>query len=95
MAFLPAAKTMSFFEALVPFFRGKLLWFFIGVNFHGVGVPGGRVPGGGGGMEGDWSSGRMLLGDGGREASLTEKLVYFLVPSFWRSRDYFHPVDSV
>ena len=37
----------------------------------------------------------MLLGDGGREASLTEELVYFLVPSFGRSRDYFHPVDPV
>ena len=36
-----------------------------------------------------------MLGDRGREASLAEELVYFLVPSFGHSRDYFHPVDSV
>ena len=95
VAFLPAAKATSFFETLVPFFWGKLLWFFIGVNVHGVGVPGGWVPCGGGGVEGDWGSGRMLFGDGGRKASLAEELVYFLIPSFGRSRDYFHPVDSV
>ena len=95
MASLPAAETLSFFVTLVPFFRGKLLWFFIGVNVHGVGVPGGRVPSRGGGVEGDWSSGRMLLGDRSREASLAEELVDFLIPSFGRSRDYFHPVDSV
>ena len=37
----------------------------------------------------------MLLGDRGREASLAEELVYFLIPSLGRSRDYFHPIDSV
>ena len=95
MAFPPAAEATSFFETLVPFFRGKLLWSFIGVNVHGVGVPGGRVPSGGGGVEGDWSSGRMLLCDRSREASLAEELVNFLIPSFGHSRDYFHPVDSV
>ena len=37
----------------------------------------------------------MLLGDRGRKASLAKELVYFFVPSFGRSRDYFHPIDSV
>ena len=94
MAFLPAAETTSFLETLIPFFRGKLLWSFIDIDVHGIGVPRGSVPGGGS-VEGDWSSRRMLLGDGGRKASLAKELVYFLVPSFWRCRDYFHPVDSV
>ena len=37
----------------------------------------------------------MLFCYGGCEVSLAEDLVYFLVPSFGRSRDYFHPVNSV
>ena len=95
MAFLSAAETASFFETFIPFFWGKLLWSFIGVDVHGIGVPGGSVPSGGGGVESDGSSGRMLLGNQSREASLAEELVYFLVPSLGRSGDYFHSVDSV
>ena len=95
VAFLSAAETASFFETFLPFFRGKLLRSFIGIHVHGVGIPGGSASSGGGGMESDRSPGRVLLGNGGREASLAEELVYFLVPSFGRSRDYFHPVDSV
>ena len=95
MTFLPAAETTSFFETFVSFFRGELLWFLIGVDVHGVGVPGGRVLSGGGVMEGNWSSGRMLFCDRSREASLTEELVDFLIPSFGCGRDHLHPVDSV
>ena len=95
MSFLSAAETSSFFETFSPFFWGKFLWSFVDIDVHGIGVPGGSASSGGGGMESDWSPGRMLLGDGGREASLAEELVYFLVPSFGRSRDYFHPIDSV
>ena len=84
MAFLSAAETTSFFETLVPFFRGELFWSFSYIDVHGIGVPRESVPSGGGGVEGDWSSRRMLLGDGGRKASLAEELVYFLVPSFWQ-----------
>ena len=95
MAFLSAAETASFFETFVPFLQGKLFWSFIGVDVHGIGVLGGSVPSGGGGVESNGSSGRMLLGDRSREASLAEELVYFLIPSFGHGRDYFHPVDSV
>ena len=95
VAFLCAAETASFFETFIPFLQGKLLWFFIGVDVHGIGVPGGSVSSGGGSMESDGSSGRMLLGDRSHKASLAEELVYFLVPSFGRSGDYFHPIDSV
>ena len=58
-------------------------------------TPGGSVSSGGGGVESNGSSGRMLLGDRSHEALLAEELVYFLVPSFGRSGDYFHPVDLV
>ena len=94
MASLSATETASFFEAFIPFFRSQFLWSFIDVDVHGIGVPGGSVSGGGGVMEGDWSPGCMLLCNGGCEASLAEELVYLLVPSFGRSRDYFHPIDS-
>ena len=95
MAFLSAAETASFFETLISFLWGKLLWFFIDIDVHGIGIQGGSVPDGGRGVEGDWGPGRMLLGDGGHKASLAEELVYFLVPSFGRSGDYLHPVDLV
>ena len=95
MAFLPAAEAASFFETSVPFLRGKFLWFIIYVDVHGIGVPGGSVPSGGGSMECDGSSRRMLLSDGSREASLTEELIYFLIPSFGCGGNHLHPVDSV
>ena len=95
MAFLSVAETASFFETFIPFLRGKLLWLFIGVDVHGIGVLGGSVSSGGGGVESDGSSGRMLLGDRSHKASLAEELVYFLVPSLGCSGDYFHPIDSV
>ena len=95
MAFLSAAETASFFETFIPFLQGKLLWLFIGVDVHGIGVLEGSILSGGGGVESDGSSGRMLLGDRSCEASLAEELVYFLVPSLGRSGDYFHPVNSV
>ena len=95
MDVLSAAETASFLETLIPFFWGKLLWLLIGVDVHGFGVPGGSVSSGGGGMESDRSPGRMLLCYGGCEASLAEELVYFLIPSFGRSGDYFHSIDSV
>ena len=50
---------------------------------------------GGGDVECDGGSGRVLLGDRSREASLAEELVDFLIPSFGCGGDYFHPVDSV
>ena len=57
MAFLSTAEAASFFETFVLFFRGKLLWSFIGVDIHGIGVSGGDVSSGGGGVESDRSSG--------------------------------------
>ena len=84
VSFLSAAETTSFFEAFVSFLRSKFLWSFIDVDVHGIGVPRGRASSGGGGMESDWSPGQMLLGDGDREVSLAEELVYFLVPSLDR-----------
>ena len=95
MAFLSAAETASFFETFLPFLQGKLPWSFIGVDVHGIGVPGGSVPSGGGSVESDWCSRQMLLGDRSHEALLAKELVYFLVPSLGCSGDYFHPVDSV
>ena len=95
MSFLSATETTSFFEAFVSFLRSEFLWSFIDVDVHGIGVPGGSVLCGGGSVEGDRSSGQMLFGDGGREASLAEELVYFFVPSLGRGGDYFHPIDSV
>ena len=95
MAFLSAAEAASFFETSVPFLRGKFLWFVIYVNVHSIGVPGGSVHSGGGSMECDRGSRRMLLGNRSREASLAKELVYFLIPSFGCGGDYLHPVDSV
>ena len=63
VAFLSAAETVSFFETFILFLQGKLLGSFIGVDIHGIGVPGGSVPSGDGGVESDRSSGQMLLGD--------------------------------
>ena len=57
VALLSAAETASFFETLILFFRGKLLGSFIGVDVHGIGIPGGSVPSGGRGVESDGSSG--------------------------------------
>ena len=57
MSFLSAAETSSFFEAFIPFFRGKFLWLFVDVDIHGIGVPGGSASSGGGGMESYWSPG--------------------------------------
>ena len=95
MSFLSAAETASFLETFIPFLRGQFLRSFIDVDIHGIGVSGGNISGGGRAMEGDWSPGGVLLCDRGSKASLAEELVYFLVPSFGRSRDYFHPIDSV
>ena len=95
MTLLSASETTSFFEAPFPFFRSKLPWFLLGVNIHGIGVFGGSIPSGGGGVECDRGSGRVLLGDRSCEASLAEELVDFLIPSFGCGGDYFHPVDSV
>ena len=63
VSFLSAAETTSFFEAFVSFLRSKFLWSFIDVDVHGIGIPSGSALSGGGGMESDWSPGRMLLGD--------------------------------
>ena len=95
MSFLSTAETASFFETFVSFFWGELLGFFIGVDVHGIGVPGGSVPSGDGGMESDRCSGEVLFGNRGCKVSLTEELVYFLVPSLGCGGDYFHPIDSV
>ena len=95
VAFLSAVETASFFETFIPFFQGKLLWSLIGVDVHGIGVPEGSILSGGGGVESDGSSGRMLLGDRSYEELLAEELVYFFIPSLGCSGDYFHPVDSV
>ena len=57
MSLLSALKTTSFFEAFLPFFRGKLPWLLLGVDVHGIGVFGGGIPGGGGGVECDGGSG--------------------------------------
>ena len=57
VSFLSATETASFFETFILFLQGKLLWFFIDVDVHGIGVPGGSVPRGGGGMESDGGSG--------------------------------------
>ena len=95
VAFLSAAETASFLETFFPFLWGKLLRFFIGVNVHGIGVPGRSVPSGGGGMESDRSSGRMLFGNRGCKVLLTEELVNFLIPSLGCGGDYFHPIDLV
>ena len=57
VAFLSAAETLSFFETFIPFLQGKFLWLLIGVDIHGIGVPGGSVPSGGGGVESNGSSG--------------------------------------
>ena len=95
MAFFSAAEAASFFKTSVPFLQGKLLWFVSYVDVHGIGVPGGSVPSGGGSMECDGSSRQMLLGDRSREASLAEELVYFLIPSFGCGGNHLHPIDSV
>ena len=55
--FLSALKTSSFFETPLSFFRGKLPQLFLGVDIHGIGVPRGSVPSGGGGVECDGGSG--------------------------------------
>ena len=63
MSFLSTAKTASFLETFISFLRGELLGSFIGVDVHGIGVPGGSVPGGDGGMESDGSSRGVLFGN--------------------------------
>ena len=95
MSFLSATETASFFETFILFLRGKLPWSFIGVDIHGIGVPGGSVPGGDGGMESDGSSRGVLFGNRGCKASLAEELVDFLIPSLGCGGDYFHPIDPV
>ena len=57
VAFLSAAETAPFFKTSILLFRGKLLQLFLGVDVHGIGVPGGSASSGGGGMESDWSPG--------------------------------------
>ena len=95
VAFLSALETLSIFEAFLSFFRSELPVFFLGIDVDCVGVPGGGIPGRGGGMESNWGSGCMLLGNRSCEASLTKELVDFLIPSFGRSGDYFHSVDLI
>ena len=95
MSFLSTAETVSFLETFISLLRGELLGSFIGVDVHGIGVPGGSVLGGDGGMESNGGSGGVLFGNRGCKVLLAEELVYFLIPSFGCSGDYFHPVDSV
>ena len=95
MAFLSALETLSFFEASLSFFRSELPWFFLCINFHGVGVFVRSTPSRGRGVECDGGSGRVLLCDQGHKMSLTEELVDFLVPSFGHGGNYFHAIDSV
>ena len=95
MAFLLASEATSSFEAFLSSLRSKLSWFFLGVNVHCVGVPGGSIPGGGRGMEGDRGSGGVLLSDSDHKVTLAKELVNFLVPSFGCGWNYFHAVESV
>ena len=57
VAFLSTAETVSFFETFFSFFQSELLGFFLSIYIHGVGIPGGSVPGRGGGVESDRGSG--------------------------------------
>ena len=57
MPFLSALKTLSFFETPLSLFGGKLPRLFLGVDVHGIGVPGGSVPSGGRGVECNRGSG--------------------------------------
>ena len=57
VAFLPAVETPSFFETSFSFLWGEFAGFFLGVYVHGIGIPGGSAPSGGGGVECNGSSG--------------------------------------
>ena len=57
VSFLSALKALSFFKASLSFFRSELPRLFLGIDVHGIGVFGGSVPGRGGGVECDRSSG--------------------------------------
>ena len=56
VAFLSAAETAPFFETSFSFLQGKFAGFFFRVYVHGIGIPGGSTPSGGGGVECDGSS---------------------------------------
>ena len=57
VAFLSAVETAPFFETSFLFLQGEFAGFFLGVYIHGIGIPGGSAPSGGGGVECDGSSG--------------------------------------
>ena len=57
VAFLSAAKTVSFFKTSFSFLWSELLGFLFGVYTHGIGISGGSVPGGGGVVECNWGPG--------------------------------------
>ena len=94
MALLSAVETASFLETFLSFFQGELSWFLLGVYVHDIGIPRGDSPRSRG-MESNGGSRRVLFCNGGHKSLLTKELVDFLVPSFGRGGNHFHPINLV
>ena len=95
MALLSAVGAKPFLKTSFPFFLGEFPWFSFVIYVHSIGVVSRGIPGRSWGMESNGGSGGMLLCDRGCKTLLTEKLVYFLIPSFGHGWDYLHAIDLI